>query len=77
MEEELVLLCTQVNSQERNVYKDIKVPVWKPVHRSHSTSQSCIQRSQNPHNFEKVYHKFLDLQQYSYITNINNRPGVQ
>ena len=35
----------------------------KPVHRSHSTNQSCVQRSQNPRNFEKVHYfvfKFLD-----------------
>ena len=41
------------------------MPVLKPVHRSHSTNQSCVQRSQNPCNFEKVYYfvfKFLDSQ---------------
>ena len=54
MKEKLVLLCTQVNRQERNVGKDIKVPVSKPVHRSCSTNQSCIQRSRNPCDFEKV-----------------------
>ena len=34
---------------------------------SPNTNQSCVQRSQNPLNFEKVYcfvFKFLDLQQY-------------
>ena len=75
MEEKLVLLCTKVNRSERNVGKDIKMSVPKPVHRSHSTIQSSAQRSQNPRNFEKLYYfifKVLDLQQYSYITNINN-----
>ena len=36
------------------------------VHRSRSTNLSCLQRSQDPHNFEKVYYfvfKFLNLQQ--------------
>ena len=54
-----------------NVGKDIKVPVSKPVHRSCSRNQSFVQRSRNPPNFEKVYYfffKFLDSQQYSYIT---------
>ena len=65
MEDKLVLLCTQVNMQEKNVGKDIKVPVSKYVHRSSSTNQSCVQRSQNPCNSEKVYYfgfKFVDLQ---------------
>ena len=56
MEENLALLCTQVNSLERNGGKNIKVPVSKTVHRRSSTNQSCVQRSQNPHNFERVYH---------------------
>ena len=56
MEEDLVLLCTQMNRLERNVGKDIEVPVSKTVHRSRSTNQSCVQRSQNPRNFEKVYY---------------------
>ena len=50
---------------DRNVSKDIKVPVLKCVHRSSNTNQSCVQRSQNPCNFEKVYYfvfKFLDSQ---------------
>ena len=41
------------------------MPVLKPVHRSHSTNQSCVQRSQNLRNFEKLYYfvfKFLDSQ---------------
>ena len=65
MEEDLVLLCTQMNRLERNVGKDIEVHVSKTVHRSRSTNQSCVQRSQNPRNFEKVYYfvfKFLDSQ---------------
>ena len=28
------MLCTQVNRLDRNVSKDIKVPVWKSVHRA-------------------------------------------
>ena len=56
MEENLVLLCTQVNRLERNFGKDIKVPVLKTVHRSRVTNQSCVQRLQNPCNFEKVYY---------------------
>ena len=43
MEENLVLLRTQVNREERNVGRDIKVPVSKPVHRSCDTNQSCVQ----------------------------------
>ena len=65
MAEKLVLLCTQVNTEERNAGKDIKVPVLKPVHRSRNTNKSCAQKSQNPLNFEKVYYfvfKFLDSQ---------------
>ena len=60
-----VLLCTQVNRLDKNVGKDIKVPVSKSVYRSSSTNQSCVQRSRNPRNFEKVYYfvfKFLDSQ---------------
>ena len=56
------------------------MPVSKPVHRSRNTNQSCVQRSRNPRNFEKVYYfvfKFLDSQQYSYITNINNWVAIQ
>ena len=56
MEENVVLLCTQVNWLEKNVRKDIKVLVSKTVHKSHTTNQSCVQRSQNPRNFEKVYY---------------------
>ena len=48
MEENLVLLCAQVNRLDRNVDKDIEVPVLKSVHRSSSTNQSCVQRSPNP-----------------------------
>ena len=62
MEESLVLLCTQVNRLDRNVGKDIKNPVSKSVNRSSSTNQTCVQRSRNPRNFEKVYYfafKFL------------------
>ena len=36
--------------------KIIKVPVSKPVHRSRNTNQSCVQRSRNPRNFQKVYY---------------------
>ena len=56
-------------------WENIKMPVSKPIHRSRSTNQICVQRSRNCRNFEKVYYfvfKFLDSQQYSYITNINN-----
>ena len=56
MEKKLVLLCTQVNRYERNVAKDIKVPVSKPVYRSPNANQSCVQRSRNPGNFEKVHY---------------------
>ena len=56
MEENLVLLCAQVNRLDGNVGKDIKVPVLESVHRNSSTNQSCAQRSQNPCNFEKVYY---------------------
>ena len=56
MVESLVLLCTQVSRQERNVGKDLKVPVSKPVHWSHNTNQSFVQRLQNPYNFEKLYY---------------------
>ena len=56
MEENVVLLCTQVNRLEKNVREDIKVLVSKTVHKSHTTNQSCVQRSQNPRNFEKVYY---------------------
>ena len=42
--------------QERNVDKDIKVPVFKAVHGSHNTNQSRVQRSQDPRNFEEVYY---------------------
>ena len=45
----------------RNVSKDITVSVSKPVHKSCSTNQSCIQRSQNPHDFEKVYYLSLSF----------------
>ena len=58
----------------------MKMPVSKTVHRSSNINQSCVQRSQNPCNFEKMYYvvfKFLDLQQYSYIININNGAVVQ
>ena len=58
----------------------MKMAVSKTVHRSSNTNQSCVQRSQNPLNFEKVYYvvfKFLDLRQYSYIININNWAVVQ
>ena len=51
--------------QQRNVSKGIKVPVSKPVHRSRSTNQSCVQRSRKSRNFEKVCYfvfKFLNLQ---------------
>ena len=37
MEENLVLLCTQVNRLDRNIGKDIKVPVSKSVHRGCSS----------------------------------------
>ena len=80
MEGKLVLLCTQVNRQERNDGHDIKVSVSKPVHRSRNTNQSCVQRSKNPRNIEKVCYfviRFLQSQQYSYITNINNWAGAQ
>ena len=33
MEENLVLLCTRVNRLDRNVDKDMKVPVSETVHR--------------------------------------------
>ena len=56
MEENVVLLCTQVNRLEKNVREDIKVLVSKTVHKSHTTNQSCVQRSQNPRNFEKVHY---------------------
>ena len=56
MEENLVLLCTQVNRKERDVSKDIKVPVSKAVHGSCKTNHSCVQRSRNPSNFEKGYY---------------------
>ena len=56
MEEKLVLSSTQVNRYERNVDKDTKVSVLKPVHRSCSKTQNCVQRSQNPCNFEKMYY---------------------
>ena len=52
-----VLLCTQVNRLDKNVGKDIKVSVSKSVYRSSSTNQSCVQRSRNPHNFEKGTYK--------------------
>ena len=42
MEGKLVLLCTQVNRQERNDGNNIKVSVSKPVHRSRNTNQSCV-----------------------------------
>ena len=80
MEGKLVLLCTQVNRQERNDGHDIKVSVSKLVHRSRNTNQSCVQRSKNPRNIEKVCYfviRFLQSQQYSYITNINNWAGAQ
>ena len=31
-----------------------QMPVSRPAHRSRSTNQSCVQRSQNSHNFEKM-----------------------
>ena len=37
MEENLVLLCTQVNRLDRNVGKDIRVPVFKSVYRGYSS----------------------------------------
>ena len=67
MEENLVLLCTQVNRLERNVGKDIKLPVSKrnmfigattqiraayKDHEIHVTLKSCITLS----------FKFLDSQ---------------
>ena len=48
---------------KKNASNDIKVPVSNHIQRSCSTNQSCVQRSQNPHIFEKVYYfafKFLD-----------------
>ena len=40
----------------RNVGKDMKMSVSKAVHRSCNTNQSCVQKSENPCNFEKVYY---------------------
>ena len=68
----MVLSCTQMNSSKRNVGKNIEVPVSKPVYRSHSTNQSCVQRSQNPRNLEKVYYfvfKFLHSGLFNDSTN--------
>ena len=38
MKENLVLLCTQVIRLDKNVGKDIKVPVSKSVHRAFSSN---------------------------------------
>ena len=60
-----VVLCSRVNRSERNVGKDIKVPVSKPVHKSRRTNQSYAQRSRKPGDFEKLYYfvfKFLGSQ---------------
>ena len=65
MEEKLVLLCTQVNRKERNVGKDIKVLVLKPVYRRAAAQVRAVYKDhQIPVTL--VYYfvfKFLDSQQ--------------
>ena len=63
MEEKLVLLCTRLNRQERNIGKDMKVPASKPIHRNkyQYISELC-KKLQNHRNFEKVYSFALSFQ---------------
>ena len=49
----------------KKCWQRYQIPVSKSFHKCCSTNLRCIQRSQNPRNFEKVYYfvlKFLDSQ---------------